>query len=193
MIDLPDHGYVNRKITPVDSGGAVEGSLGGDPDYIERPGYRYSVQYELPYLAMKEARIFESLLRQGSREDVSYPWPLDFRPVVAGAPLVDGSNPPGAVINLKGLTPGCVIRVGQPFAVVLADGAGCIHEATAEAIAGDDGKATVSVFPLTRRTFTNGLVVEIAYPRIRGILSWDGSTQGSFGARPYAFSITERR
>lgn len=193
MLDLPDHGYVSRKITGLDPGGSVEGSLGGDPDYIERPGYRYSVQFELPYLSSKEARIFENLLRQGSRDDVSYPWPLDLRPVAAGAPLVDGSNPPGAVINLKGLTPGCVIRVGQQFAVVLTDGAGCIHEATEEAIAGDDGKAAVSVFPLTRRTFTNGLVVEIAHPRIRGTLSWDGSMQGAFGARPFTFSITERR
>lgn len=194
MIDLPDYGYVDRKISPLDPGGVAEASLGGDPDYINRPGYRYAVQFDLPYIpSAKEARIFESLLKQGSREDVSYPWPLDVKAVVAGAPLIDGSNPPGASVKLKGLVPGCVIRVGQPFAVVLADGSGCIHEATEKVIAGDDGKATVSAFPLTRKTFTDGLVVEIEKPRIRGVLSWDGSTQGAFGARPFSFTITERR
>jgi hypothetical protein len=198
-IDLPDRGYVNRNIRPVNPGGVAEGSLGGPSEYIDRPGYRYAVQFDLPAIpSAKEARIFENLLEQASggvlpRPDVSYPWPLDVKAIPAGTPLVNGSSPPGAVIPLKGLTPGCVIRVGQPLAVIIADGTGFIHKATAEAIADGAGHATVAVLPLTRATFPDNATVEIEHPRLRGTLSWDGSTQGSSGTRPFSFSITERR
>lgn len=194
MIDLPDHGYVSRTITPIDPGGAADGTLGGPSDFIDRPGYRYAVRYELPPIRSKdEARIFETLLEQGSREDVSYPWPLDIKSLPMGAPLINGSSPPGSVIPLKGLAPGTAIRQGQPMAVILADGTGFVHKATAQALVGDTGIVTVSVFPWTRTTFADGLTVEIERPRIRGILQWDGSTQGAEGSRPFSFTITERR
>lgn len=199
IIDLPDHGYVNRTIHAVSTGGVAEGSLGGASDYIDRPGYRYAVQFDLPAIpSAKEARIFENLLEQANgavlpRPDVSYPWPLDMKAIPAGAPLVNGSSAPGAVIPLKGLTPGSVIRVGQPLAVIIADGTGFIHKATAEAIADGAGHVTLSVLPLTRATFADGALVEIEKPRIRGTLSWDGSSQGSYGRRGFSFTITERR
>lgn len=194
MIDLPDFGYVNRVITPVYAGGAADGSLGGPSDYIDRPGYRYSVQFDLPALpSSKEARRLETLLEQGSGEDVSYPFPLDMKSIVAGPALIDGSNPVGASIKLKGLVPGFVLRVGQPFTVLLGDGTGFIHKAKTEQIASNLGKMTVPIFPLTRTAFTDGLTVEIERPRIRGILSYQGSTQGAFGRRPFSFTITERR
>ena len=194
MIDLPDHGYVERQIVPIDPGGTAEGTLGGPSDFIDRPGYRYSVRYTLPPIpSEKEARIFEALLEQGSREDVSYPWPLDVRAVVSGPAVVDGSTPPGSVIPMRGMVPGSVIRVGQAFAVILADGTGFIHKAKTEAIVDDAGEVVVSVFPLTRTTFADGLTIEIERPRIRGILNWDGSTQGAHGRRGFSFTITEKR
>jgi hypothetical protein len=36
-------------------------------------------------------------------------------------------------------------------------------------------------------------VVEIEHPRIRGTLSWDGSTQPAYGRRGFSFTITERK
>jgi hypothetical protein len=194
MIDLPDHGYVNRRIVAIDPGGAVDGSLGGPSDYINRPGYRYSVQFELPPIPSdKEARIFEALLEQGSRDDVSYPFPLDQKSLSAGIPRINGSNPAGATISIRGLPPGFQFRIGQPFAVIAADGTGFIHKASAAVSVGNTGIASVPVFPLTRTTFTDGLVVEIERPRIRGILQWDGSTQGANGVRPFSFAVSERR
>jgi hypothetical protein len=194
MLDLPDHGYIECRVFAVDAGGPADGSLGGASDYINRPGTRYGVQFTLPQIASaKDARIFQSLLEQGSREDVSYPWPLDMRSLAAGVPLINGSTPPGASVPLKGLVPGFVMRVGQPFAVVLADGSGSIHKARSEAIADNAGHATVPIFPWTRTTFADALVVEIEHPRIRGILSWDGSTQPAYGRRGFSFTITERK
>jgi hypothetical protein len=193
MIDLPDYGYVNRRIVPIDPGGTADGSLGGPSDYINRPGYRYSVQYDLPPIAMNDARVFESLLEQASRNDVSYPWPLDQRSLAAGAPLINGSNPPGSAISIKGLAPGFQFRVGQPFAVILASGVGFIHKATSVVNVGNTGIATVPIFPLSRTTFTDGLVVELEHPRIRGILHYEGSAQGPNGTRSFSFTITERQ
>lgn len=193
MIDLPDHGYVSRSITMINAGGIAEGSLGGPSDYIDRPGQRYSVRYELPPLPAKEARLFEALLEQGLSEDVSYPFPLDQKAIMAGPAVVDGSTPPGAALGLKNMVPGAVIRSGQAFAVVLADGSGTVHKAKTEVIVGNDGKAALTVFPWIRTTLANGLTVEIEKPRIRGVLQWEGSTQGSFGRRGFNFMISERR
>lgn len=194
MIDLPDYGYTSRTITPIDPGGVADGTMGGPSDYIDRPGYRYSVQFTLPPIrSSDEARIFESMLEQAARDDVSYPWPLDVRSFAMGAPRINGSSAPGVVIPLKGLVPGTQIRIGQAMAVILADGTGFIHKATAATIADSSGHATVPVFPLTRTTFADGLTVEIEKPRIRGTLAWQGSTQGAEGSRPFTFTITERR
>lgn len=200
MIDLTDYGYVERRVSIVDAGGAATGSLGGPSDYINRPGTRYAVSYTLPMIPSgKEARLFESLLEQGSRDDVSYPFPLDFSPGAevypawgAAGPLISGSVAVGAVVNLKALVPGYVIRAGQPLAVIHL-GIGYVHKATAQVIADSSGMATVSVNPLTRVAFTDSDTVEIERPRIRGLLSWDGSTQGAYGRRGFSFTITERR
>jgi hypothetical protein len=117
---------------------------------------------------------------------------MDYRPPHAGVPLVDGASPAGAVIPLKGLLPGYAFREGQPLAVI-SDGVGYIHRASEPAIAENDGTLLLPVFPLTRTAFVNNDVVEIEHPRIRGVLSWDGASQGSMGSRPFQFTITERQ
>jgi hypothetical protein len=192
MIDLPDYGYVSHSVTPIDPAGVVDGALGGPSDIIDRPGYRYAVQFMLPAIpSAKEARIFQSLLEQGARDDVSYPWPLDVKAFPAGVPLVDGASATGSVIPLKGLVPNYQIKQGQPLAVI-SDGLRFIHKAAAAVTSDGTGHAMLSVFPYTRKAFLNGDVVEIEKPRIGGVLSWQGAQQPSFGSRPFSFTITER-
>lgn len=192
MIDLPDYGYTDYQLTPLDPGGQVDGALGGPSDIIDRPGYRYAVQFTLPALpSAKEARIFQSLLEQGARDDVSYPWPLDLKATPAGTPLVNGASPAGSVIPIKGLTPNYQFRQGQPLAVI-SDGVRFIHKATAATTANSAGQVTLPVFPYTRKAFANGEVIEVERPRIGGILTWQGVQQPAFGARAFTFTITER-
>jgi hypothetical protein len=192
MIDLPHYGYMDCTITPIDPAGVVEGALGGPSDIIDRPGYRYSAQFTLPPIpSAKEARIFQALLEQGARDDASYPWPLDFRPPVAGAPLVNGASSAGSVIPIKGLLPNYQFKLGQPLAVISA-GIRFIHKASAATAADASGNVTLPVFPYTRKAFLNNDVIEVERPRIGGILSWQGATQPAFGSRPFSFTITER-
>jgi hypothetical protein len=192
MLDLPDHGYVSYQITPIDPAGVIEGALGGPSTIIDRPGYRYSIQFMLPAIrTADDARIFQSLLERGARDDVSYPWPLDYKPPVAGVPLVNGASPAGSVIPVKGLLPNYQFRQGQPLAVVSA-GIGFVHKVTAPTMADASGNATLPVFPLTRKGFSDGDTVEVERPRIRGALSWSGASQEAFGSRPFTFTITER-
>lgn len=193
MIELPDHGYADYQLQTLDPGGVVHGTLGGPSDIIVRPGLRYAITYTLnPLPARDLARIMQARLERASRDDVSYPWPLDYRPAPAGVPLVDGVSPAGGVIPIKGLLPGYAFREGQPLAVVSA-GVGYIHRAAEPTIAEDDGTVVLPVFPLTRAAFANNDVVEIERPRIRGVLTWDGASQGSSSSRPFRFTITERR
>jgi hypothetical protein len=191
MLDLPDHGYVDYQLTAIDPGGTTEPIFAGEATTIDRPGYRYAITYLLPALPMTEARIFQSLLERGAREDVSYPWPLDFRPPIAGAPLVSAASPAGATIPVKGLTANYQFRQGQPFAVV-SEGRGFIHKVTAVTSANASGNATLSVFPVTRKAFLLNDVIEVEKPRIRGVLTWQGAQQPAHGARPFTFTITER-
>lgn len=197
MIDLPDYGYISRSIQQMDPGGPVPGTMGGPSDYVSRPGLRLSVAFQLRELrSAEEAAAFENMLRRGSQEDVSYPFPLDFAPgpssPVGSAPLVNGSNPAGGVLNIKGLLPYYQFREGQPVAVI-SGGLGYVHFATAVTVASNTGTVALPVFPWTRTTFANGDVVEIARPRIRGILAWDGSDQPAYGRRAFRFTIAERR
>lgn len=197
MIDLTDHGYVSRSIQPLDPGGALPGTLGGPSDYISRPGYRLAVAYavrELP--SGDEARKFEQQLRKGSQQDVSYPFPLDFKPGLTSPtgslPQVNLASPAGGVIPIKGLLPQYVFKDGQPIAVI-SGGLGYIHFADGAQIADSAGNITLNVFPWTRAAFANNDRVEIQKPRIRGILTWEGSDQPAYGRRPFRFTITERR
>jgi hypothetical protein len=199
MIDLPDHGYTNVNVSSTDPGGPLAGTLGGPSEYINRPGARFSVTYDIGALrSADEARKFQALLEQGSREDVSYPWPLDFAPPVAGAvgnfPHVNvvGSSPAGAVIPMAGLLPGYPFKLGQPVAVVLASGMGFVHRVSEPSVAAGDGTILLPVFPWTRTAFPDASVVEVEHPRIRGILSWSPPDQGAAAYRAFRFTITER-
>lgn len=191
MIDLTDYGFTDCQFSAVDPAGVVEGSLGGPADIIDRPGYRYAVQFTLPLLSAKESRLFQSLLEQGARDDVSYPWPLDEKSTIGTNALVNGTSPAGSVIPIKGLTPYSQIRQGQPIAVI-SGGIGFVHKATAATTADASGHMTLPVFPLTRKGFLDGDTIEIARPRIRGVLSWSGAQQMANGGRPFSFTITER-
>jgi hypothetical protein len=197
MIDLPDHGYTGRSIQPLDPGGAVPGTLGGPADYLSRPGYRFAVAYQLRELhSADDARKFESMLRRASQEDASYPLPLDFKPAPASGggagPQVNGANAAGALINVKGLLPYYQFKEGQPVAVI-SGGLGYVHFTSAAIGADAAGHVALPVFPWTRTTFADNDVVEIERPRIRGMLTWDGSDQPAYGRRPFRFTITERR
>ena len=192
MIDLPDYGYIGVSISPIDPGGSVPGILGGETTTIDRPGYRYSVQFTLPALgATKDARSFQAMLEQGAREDVSDPWPLDFKPSPAGTPVVDGASAAGAVIPIRGLTPNYQFKLGQPVAVVSSDKRS-IHKASAVTSADASGAVDLPVFPYTRRAFADGDTIEVGHPRIGGILKWDGASQPAYGVRPFTFTIEER-
>lgn len=191
MIDLPDFGYTDYQIQPIDPAGVVDGALGGPSDIIDRPGYRYAIQFTLPALSPKDARIFQALLEQGARADVSYPWPLDQKATPAKVPLVNGASAAGSVIPIKGLPANYQFRQGQALAVI-SEGIRFIHKASAATIADSSGNVTLPVFPHTRKSFLNGDVIEVERPRIGGVLSWQGAQQGSFGRRPFTFTITER-
>jgi hypothetical protein len=192
MIDLTDYGYTDYSIAPIDPAGVVEGALGGPSDIIDRPGYRYSIQFTLPALpSSKEARLFQSMLEQGARDDVSYPWPLDVKALPAGAPKVNGASAAGSVIPIKGLTPNYQFKQGQPLAVI-SEGIRFIHKAAAATVANASGIVTLPVFPYTRKAFLDNDAIEVERPRIGGVLSWQGAQQPSFGMRPFSFTISER-
>jgi hypothetical protein len=191
MIDLPDYGYASCSIVPIDPGGVAPGSLGGPDDVVPRPGYRYSANYSTGLLSTSVASLFEEMLEEASRDDASYPWPLDFKPSPAGSPVVSASSPAGAVIPISGLTPGYTFRKGQPIAVI-SGGVGYVHKVSASIVASSGGAVTLAVFPWTRTTFASGDVIEIERPRIRGDLQFQPPLQGPFGKRAFSFTIRER-
>jgi hypothetical protein len=131
------------------------------------------------------------MLEQGAREDVSYPFPLDFKPAPAGTPVVDGASPAGAVIPIRGLVPNYQFKAGQPVAVV-SGGGRSIHKATTAQSADATGSIVLDVFPYTRKAFLDGDTIEVERPRIGGPLTWPGVAQSSYGSRPFSFTITER-
>jgi hypothetical protein len=194
MIDFPDYGYVQNNVQLLDAGGIASGELGGPFDIIDRPGLRYGVSYSTPTLNMKKAQEFQAYLERGLRDYVSYLWPLDFRPlsVTSSNAHVNGLTPAGSTVVLAGLPGGYALKRGQPLSFT--NGSfWSIHRVVDPVHADGTGAVTVEVFPWTRFTLPNASLVEITKPRIRGVLTWDGASQPSFGGRSFSFGIKEAR
>jgi hypothetical protein len=192
MIDLPDVGYNQKSSRLIDAGGVVQGSLGGPDDILDRLGVRYALTITTALLSGDTMWEFQALLEQGSRDFVSYPFPLDFRPLSVGTTAqADGSVPPGAALAMAGLPVGYVIHLGQ--IVSINDGFGSVHRVTGPVTADATGHAVLPVFPWIRRTIPNATPIEIEKPRIRGTLQWQGPQQGAFAAQSFTFTIQEAR
>lgn len=177
-----------------DFGAILTPFLGGPEQRINRLGTRFGLRLTMPPMDADEGMVYLSRLLQGRQSTVTLPWPLlDFDPGTPGAPLVSAAVSSGTAIPIKGLTPGYTIKEGQFFSVIHA-GRRYVYMFTADVTADGSGNLSAAVFPLLRTALSINDVIEIAQPKIEGLvmpgeeISWQ---IGLSNAREFGFSVME--
>ena len=177
-----------------DFGAVLTPFLGGPEQRINRLGMRFGLRLTMPPMDADEGMVYLSRLLQGRQSTVILPWPLlDFDPGTPGAPLVSAAVASGTTIPIKGLTPGYQVKEGQFFSVIHS-GRRYVYMFTADATANGSGNLSAAIFPLLRTALSTNDVIEIAQPKIEGLvmpgeeISWQ---IGLDNAREFSFSVLE--
>ena len=177
-----------------DFGAVLTPFLGGPEQRINRLGMRFGLRLTMPPMDADEGMVYLSRLLQGRQSTVVLPWPLlDFDPGMPGSPLVSAAVTSGTAIPIKGLTPGYQVKEGQFFSVIHS-GRRYVYMFTADATANGSGNLSAAIFPLLRTALSTNDVIEIAQPKIEGLvmpgeeISWQ---IGLDNAREFSFSVLE--
>lgn len=177
----------------IDFGGVLTPFLGGPVQTIGRIGTRLGLRVTMPPLRGVVARQFQARLPRGKKDRVIIPWPLlDLDPGSPPNPQINATSN-GTALAIKGLGAGYVFYEGQPISVIH-DDRRYMHIVTGNAAANGSGIAAVGVWPPTRVPYSADDVVEIAEPKIEGLvspgdeLSWGYALEHTMG---FSFSVVE--
>ena len=168
--------------------------FGGPTLRVARLGSRFSMEVAMPMMAYDDARVWISKFLQAEGDTVlmNVPQPgLDIGN--PGSPVVDGAGQLGMFLNVRGLTPGYVLRTGQFFSLVVS-GQRFLYCLLEDAIANEQGKARIYFWSMMRRQPQDGDVLEIAQPKIEGFAA-KGGFEWSVDAAQHTgleFKIDER-
>lgn len=181
---------------PLDWGGELTPMLGGEVQRLNRLGDRLAVDVVLtPTQDAALAQAYVSRLRRARRDAALMAWPQLNLPIGdPGLVTVDGAGQAGSTLAVKGLASGYALREGQFFSLV-SDGHRYVHAVTAAATAPTSGLLTLAIEPRLRISPSNHDVIELAAPKIEGLVSgldagWSIDIAGTVGL---AFTITEQR
>lgn len=131
-----------------------------------RPGTRWAWDIQMRPMTYVDALAWDDLLEEGDTVvmDILQPGLVIGNP---GAPLIDGANQSGRMLNLKQAEPGYVFRKGQWLSMIL-NGQRFAYKSRAAATADGAGKLTVPLRTMLRVPTLNNAVVEIAKPMAEG-------------------------
>ncbi|KFG90728.1 hypothetical protein BV98_001440 [Sphingobium herbicidovorans NBRC 16415] len=155
-----------------DFGTVLTPFLGGPEQRINRLGTRFGLRVTLPPMSTRDkALIVQSRLLRAREDRLLMEWPQpDFDTGNPGAPLVSAVVASGTTLPLKGMTPGYVIKEGQMVSIIHG-GRRYMEMASADATVGAGGTVSATIWPLLRSSLSVNDVVEIAAPKIEGLVS----------------------
>lgn len=172
-------------------GGVLTPFLGGPEQNIKRLGTRFGIRIVLPAQRTRDqALIIQSRLVQALDNDLLFKWPQPgFNTGNPGAPLV-ASTATGMAVALKDVTVGYLVREGQ-FLSFIHGGRRYLHMVTADAIVGGGGTVAIAIWPMLRVVLSANDVVEIAEPKIEGLVNKGEETSWQMSVQKLAaFSFT---
>lgn len=182
MIELPDDiATSSATFTPVDLGFVQEGAT-GIGDRIDRPGNHFSCEVDFPPMKPAQAGAFAVRIARAMRQGLRVKIPLlGLSQGNPGEPVVDGDEPSGTSLPLRGLTPGYVAKEGYWLTITeAATEQRYTHKVAATGKVGADGTLDLDIEPPLRAPFADGDTVNLAKPTIEGLLkgvaSWMLST-----------------
>lgn len=173
IIELPDWAVPNNVVPYLrDFGGVLTPFLGGPEQRINRLGTRFGVRVTLPPMRTRDqALIIQSRLIQAKSDRLRMEWyQPDFDTGAPGAAKVSAVVTSGTTLPLKDMTAGYVVKEGQFLSIIHA-GRRYMHMFTADATVGVDNAVIPAVWPMLRTNLSINDVVELAPPRIEGLVS----------------------
>lgn len=148
-------------------------SLGGPAQRLDRAGSRHAVDFTLPPMAYVDAMVWCQRLKRGKKERVIMPFPQPGLVIGSpGSPLVSGAVAGGTSLSLDGMTSGYQVREGQYLSIIHSVRR-YLYSADALAAASGAGTLVLAISPMLRTALSDNDVVEIASPKIEGMLSGD--------------------
>lgn len=177
MLEFPPNIVPNGAIASIVDRGGVQ--RGASALRVDRLGNHYRIAMTLPPLDDEDgARVVVSRLIRAKRKGLRVPYPLlsvDQSGCGTGV-VVDGAGQTGGSIRVRGLPPYAIVREGFWVSIESSSGQHYLHNVGADAAAGIDGRATLSVDDtMLRRSFADGARVHLVRPMIEGLI--DGSEQ----------------
>jgi hypothetical protein len=172
MIELPARPAPNAvNASLIDFGFQLKPATGAAVTRIDRPGSRYAVEVTFPVMKSDVARVFVSRLQKAVSEGLRIDYPLlGVSQGNPGAPVVDGANPTGTTLPVRGLTPGYQVKEGYWLTLIDADGVLYLHNVTANVRADGDGEATLSIYPMIRAPLADGSTILLGKPQVEGLI-----------------------
>lgn len=156
----------------IDFGGAVVPPLGGETQTIHRLGTRHAIDITIPLMRTEpDGRNWAADLSLAKLYGaIVHVRQAGFKIGIPGNPVVDGAGQLGSLITLRGFTPGYAMRYGQWLNLTVG-GILFLYRAAQMTIAAPDGRMTLPLFPMLRRSPEDGSVVGVADPKLQGSLS----------------------
>jgi hypothetical protein len=139
-------------------------------DYIARKGSRYRVGFTYRPRTLDERRVMVARLIAAKQSAIRVALPLLQPQGSPGTPVVASAS--GRTLALSGLTPGYAILEGYWLSIVKS-GQHFLHNIRTGATADGGGLASVELNELLRDTFAVGATVNLAVPRVEGLLIGD--------------------
>lgn len=176
MIELPTSPAPNG-VAPklIDYGFTMRSPTGGSSLRLDRAGSRFAAEISFPPMKADTARVFVSRLLEAKSEGLRIEFPLlGVSQGNPGSPVVDGAGQAGKTLNVRGLTPGYVVKEGYWLSIVDANGQHYLHNARAVVTADGSGDAALSITPALRVPFADGAVIHLAKPMMEGLVDGDG-------------------
>lgn len=168
MIELPATPAPNGvEVTLLDYGYVLRPAVGAAVLRVNRPGSRYMLAVSYPPMQPSTARIFMSRFRRAKREGLRIDFPLlGVSQGTPGSPVVDGANPTGTTLPVRGLTPHYAVREGYALTLIDADGARYLHFAAEGVIADASGDAELTLDEPIRAPLADGSTILLGKPTV---------------------------
>jgi hypothetical protein len=148
-------------------------TLSGPTTIFPRLGGRFAVNVTAGPFYAEEARSLLALVMAAKYggEGLRMRYPLQWSQSGGGPTVIDGAiTGPTRTLPIKGGTPGFVIKQGW-FLSIESGGQHFFHSVATSAQVAPDGTATLTVTPEMKRPFADNTVVNIAAPRIEGLVA----------------------
>lgn len=171
MIDLSDE-MIPSSVgeESLDFGFWQQPSSGAEPLRVDRPGSRMRASFSFPAMPADVALRVLPRLKRAMRQGLRVRWPLaSVNQGMPGSPVVDGAEPTGTTLPVRGLRPGYVAKCGYVLHIEqAATGKRCFHQLLATVVANGSGEAEFDIEPPLRVPFADGDVIELVRPTIEG-------------------------